>query len=410
MGLCLISKRRLILGGAIILVLALLAASRFRGKSIDAIQVKRSDLLQTVVTTGRVTSLAKVNVASQILGAVAAVRVDAGDRVIAGDLLIQLRDDEARATLEQAQATVRELTERLKQIGAVDGQVSQQKLVEAETSWQHAQKTYERVKTLHDGGITSRAELDEAIRVRDLAASTLERERLLRTNSKPQGSDIKLAEARLGQARAAADVARERLERTIIRSPGAGTVILRNVEVGDIVQPGTTLLALSRDGRTQITAQVDEKNLGMLRVGQSAVASADAYPDKTFPAKLATVVPAVDPLRGTVDVRCDVSEPPSYLVPDMTISLEIAVARHAQVLTVATEAVHDLATAPWVLVARNGRATRQEVKLGIHGSGACEVTSGLKEGDLVLPAASTLAVGTRIRARAAADNGKLRAH
>ncbi len=409
MGLSLFSKRRLILGGAIILGLAFLGTGRLRGTSVDAIQVKRSDLLQTVVTTGRVTSLAKVDLASQILGAVAAVRVDAGDRVNAGDVLIQLRDDEARAALEQARATVRELAERLKQIGAVDSQVSQQKLVEAETSWHHAQRTYDRVKTLHDGGITSRAELDEAIRVRDLTASTVERERLLRTNSKPQGSDIKLAEARLGQARAAVDVARERLERTVIRSPGAGTVILRSVEVGDIVQPGSTLLVLSRDGRTQITAQVDEKNLGMLRVGQNAVASADAYPDKTFPAKLATVVPAVDPLRGTVDVRCDVSEPPSYLVPDMTISLEIAVARHAQVLTVATEAVHDLATTPWVLVARNGRATRQNVKLGIHGSGACEVTSGLQEGDLVLAASSPLAVGARIRARSA-DNGKHRAH
>jgi HlyD family secretion protein len=155
-------------------------------------------------------------------------------------------------------------------------------------------------------------------------------------------------------------------------------------------------LVLSRHGRTQITAQVDEKNLALLQVGQSGVASADAYPDKSFPARLATVVPAVDPQRGTVEARCDVAAPPSYLVPDMTVSLEIEVARHQKVLTVPSEAVRDSATTPWVLVARDGRALRQDIALGIRGSGASEVKNGLKEGDMVLSGAAKVSPGSRI--------------
>ena len=388
--------------GALLLILAVAGVTMLLGKKVTGYPVERKDLLQTVVTTGRVTSLARVEVSSQILGTIVAVHADSGDRVKAGQLLVQLQDDEARAALEQAQAVVRELEERLKQISSVDAPVSQQRLGEAEATLRLARSAYERVQKLYDAGISSHSELDDAVRTRDVSAGLVERERLQLGNSRPQGSDIKLAEARLGQARAAVAVARDRLARTKISAPGDGTVIARKVEIGDVVQPGVALLVLSRNGRTQVTAQVDEKNLGLLRVGQSSIGSADAFPDRSFPTRLVTVVPAIDPQRGTVEARFDIAEPPSYLIPDMTVSLEIEVARHLKVLTIASEVVRDASTAPWVLVARNGRAERQNITLGIRGSGACEVKSGLKEGEMVLPGASKLAVGSRIRLQHAA--------
>lgn len=381
---------------AFLVIFIVVALVVMNGKSAVGFPVERRDLLQTVVTTGRVTSLARVEVGSQIQGLVASVRVDAGDKVRTGDVLVQLRDDEARAAMEQAQSVVRELEERLKQIRLVDGPVSLQKLGEAEATLRQAGSNFERVQKLFESGISSRAELDEAIRARDVAASTVERERLQGTNSRPQGSEVKLVEARLSQARAAVSVARERIAKTVITSPGDGTIISRKVEGGDVVMPGVPLLVLSRYGRTQITAQIDEKNLGLLRVGQKVLASADAYPDKAFPAGLATVVPAVDPQRGTVEVRCDVVEPPPYLVPDMTVSLEIEIAKHQKVLTMPAESVRDASTTPWVMVARNGRLVRQDVALGVRGSGSCEVIKGLKEGELVLPGSSKLSAGTRI--------------
>jgi HlyD family secretion protein len=389
---------------------AVLAGIQLRGKSVQGYPVERRDLLQTVVTTGRVTSLARVDVGSQVLGSVAAVYVDSGDRIKAGDVLIRLRDEEARAALEQAQAVERELAERLTQIGMVDGPVSRQRLGEAEATLRQALNSYERVKKLFDAGISSRSDQDEAVRARDVAASMVEREKLQLGNSHPQGSDSKQARARLDQARAAVDVARERLARTVIAAPGAGTVIVRKVEAGDVVQAGVPLLVLSRSGRTRITSQLDEKNLGLLRVGQMAVGSADAYPDKTFPARLATVVPAVDPQRGTFEARCDVVDAPEYLMPDMTVSLEIEVARHPKVLTIPSEIVRDAATAPWVLVAHEGKAVRRNVVLGIRGSGECEVLSGLTEGEIVLASSDKLAIGSRIRLQAASRDTKNSAH
>jgi len=408
------SFRLLIAGGVLIVAVAVLVGMQLRGKTVQGYPVERRDLLQTVVTTGRVTSLARVEVGSQVLGTVARVYVDSGDRVKAGDVLIRLRDEEARAALEQAQAVVRELEERLAQIGAIDGPVNRQKLAEAEATKRQALNAYERVKKLFDAGIASRADLDEAVRARDVAASVVEREKLQLSNSHPQGSDIKLAKARLDQARAAVAAARERLARTVITAPGDGTVIARKVESGDVVQAGGALLVLSRPGRTRITAQVDEKNLGLLRVGQAAVGSADAYPDQSFPARLTTVVPAVDPQRGTFEARCDVSDAPAYLVPDMTVSLEIEVARRPKVLTVPSETVRNASTAPWVLVAREGKAVRQNVVLGIRGNGASEITSGLKEGEMVLADSANLTAGSRISVQATtrerSPGGNPRAH
>jgi HlyD family secretion protein len=345
-------------------------------------------------------------VGSQVLGTVAVLNVDSGDRVKLGDVLIRLRNEEARAGLEQAQALVRELEERLSQIGSVDGPVNRQKLGEAEATLRQALNSYERVKKLFDGGISSRADLDEVVRARDIAASVVEREKLQLSNSHPQGSDIRQATARLAQARAAVDVAREKLARTVITAPGDGTVISRKVEAGDVVQAGVPLLVLSRSGRTQVTAQVDEKNLGLLRVGQSAVVSADAYPDKTFPARLATVVPAVDLQRGTFEIRCDVDQAPAYLVPDMTVSLEIEVARHPKVLSIPSEAVRDASTAPWVLVAREGKAVRRNIVLGIRGSGESEVTGGLTEKEVVLIDSDKVAIGSRISLREASRDAR----
>jgi len=381
----------------LLLIIAVVAAAGLRGKKVEGIPVERRDLLQTVVTTGRVTSLAQVEIGSQLLGSVSAVRVEAGDQVKSGDVLLQLRDDEVRAALNQALSFERELAERLGQIRNVDAPVSQQRLVEAEATLLQVRSSYERVRKLYDAGIYSRADLDEAVRTRDVATTLVQREKLQVGNSRPEGSDIKLAEARLAQSRSAVAAARERLARTVITAPGDGTIISRKVEVGDVVQPGSVLLVLSRNGRTQIIAQIDEKNLGLLIVGQTAVVSADAYPDRLFPARLATVIPAVDPQRGTVEARCDVAAPPDYLVPDMTVSLEIEVARHSKVLTVPSEVVRDAATTPWLLLARDGRAVRRNITLGIHGSGASEVTAGLNEGDIVIPGVSKVAVGGRIR-------------
>jgi HlyD family secretion protein len=172
------------------------------------------------------------------------------------------------------------------------------------------------------------------------------------------------------------------------------------VERGDVVQPGKTLMVLSPAGQTQLVVQIDEKNLASLRLGQPALGSADAYPDQQFRAEVVYINPAVDPERGSVEVKLAVPNPPAYLRQDMTVSVDIEVARRADTLIVAADAIHDATSgAPWVMKRSDGKVHRQAVKVGARGSGEVEILAGLQAGDQVIAASNTNVVeGKRVRA------------
>jgi HlyD family secretion protein len=214
----------------------------------------------------------------------------------------------------------------------------------------------------------------------------------------PPGSDYAVALTALAQARASADAATSRLRYATIKAPVAGILIKRNVEPGDVVQPGKTLMTLSPEGQTQLVVQIDERNLKTLRVGQPAQASADAYADRCFAAELVYINPGIDAQRGSVEVKLAVPQPPDYLRQDMTVSVDIMVASRQQALVVPLLAVHD-AEGPkaWVLKAEHGGLVRQHVLLGLRSAGMAEVVEGLAPGDLVVPVNVAPALVARAR-------------
>ena len=164
-----------------------------------------------------------------------------------------------------------------------------------------------------------------------------------------------------------------------------------------MVQPGRALLVVARDGATQLSVQPDEKNLALLRLGQAATASADAFPSRVFPARVAYIAPAVDLSRGTVEVKLDVDAPPDFLRPDMTVSVNVETGRDPQALVLPASAVRDPTTDPWVLVVQGGRTVRQAVRLGLRGDGLVQVLSGLTAGDAAVAPAAAVGAGKRVR-------------
>jgi len=175
-------------------------------------------------------------------------------------------------------------------------------------------------------------------------------------------------------------------------------VLARHVEPGTMAQPGRTLLALAAQGNTRIDAAVDEKHLRLLTPGMAAQAVADAFPGQRFDAKLYYVSPAVDPQRGTVDVRLDVPKPPAFLKPDMTVSVELLAGSKKDALVLPSSAVRDAdREKPWVLALQDGRAVRVPVRLGLRGIGSVEILEGLNEGDEVIPQTEKALPGDRVR-------------
>lgn len=391
---------RLPLVGLVLLVVAASAFFALRSDAVAVVRVEQGVLRQAVVASGRVRTPQRIEVSAQITGLVRDVAVQEGARVEPGQTLIRLDEREAQAAIAQADATVSQAEARLRQIRELGLPAAAQLLRQAEAQALQAGRQFERIRELVARGFYSQAQLDEAARTREIADSQLLAAHLQQGSQQPGGSEVELARRSLEQARASLALAEAKLAHTRLRSPHAATVLTRAVEAGDTVQPGRVLMTLAPVGATELTVQIDERNLARLRTGLRAVASADAYPDERFAATISHIAPAVDALRGSVEVRLHVPEPPAYLKHEMTVSIDIEVAHRAQALIVPADTLREAnSEQPWVMAVRDGRTQRVPVQSGLRDRNKIEILSGLAAGEALLPAAIELPAAHRVRIR-----------
>ena len=368
------------------------------GPAIVVDQAKRGTLVESVVASGHVESPFRVEISSQITGTVDEVPVEEGQKVAAGQPLVLLNARELKAAVMQALAEVDQAEARMRQLGELTLPVARQALKQAQATLLNAQQTFDRTAELSRTGFATRVALDSARRDLDVAQTQVRSAQLQVQTAGSGGSDYVTAQTQLNQVRAALDTAKSRLNYATILAPRAGTLISRNVERGAVVQPGGLLFALAPDGETQLVLQIDERNLAKLERGQTAIASADAYPDQKFAATVSFINPGVDIARASVQVKLSVPEPPPYLRQDMTVSVDIETARRDNALVLPARSIHDaLSNRPWIMGIRNGRAYQQPVRLGIRGNAQTEILEGMTEGDIAVPATAGILTGNRFR-------------
>ena len=371
----------------------------WRGPEVVTYPVVRGDVVKSVVASGHVETPYRVEIAAQVTGAVADVLVEEGQQVKAGQPLVALDPTELKAIVVQAEGALAQARARLGQLRDLTLPQAQEALKQATATLTDAEAAYRRSSQLNKSGYETLASLDAATKVVDIARTQVRSAELQVFTAGPGGSDYVLAETQVHQAEANLASANARLAYATIRAPRDGILISRTVEKGTVAQPGKVLMVLAPAGDTQLVVQIDEKNLGLLALGQSALAAAVAYPGKTFAAKLSFINPSVDLSRASIEVKLTVQDPPAFLRQDMTISVDIEVAHRSGTLVVPARVVHDPGSAaPYVLVVHEGRARSQPVTLGLRSSDRIEITEGLAEGDLVVPIASGIKAGQRLRA------------
>ncbi|BBK35333.1 permease [Allostella sp. ATCC 35155] len=368
------------------------------GPEVAVHTVVRGELVHSIVATGHVETPYRVEIGSQITGTVKDVLVEEGERVRPGQPLIVLDATELDAAVAAAEGAVAQAEARLRQMRELTRPAAEEAQKQARANLENARVAYDRAARLARSGSGTQATLDEATRALNVAQAAMRTAELQVYTSAPGGSDYVMAETQLGQARANLATARARRGYATIAAPRDGTLITRSVERGTVVQPGKALLVLAPAGDMQLVVQIDERNLSLLALGQEALASADAYPDRRFPAVLRYINPAVDIARASVEVKLQVPDPPDYLRQDMTVSVDIAVDRRPDAVVAPTRAIHDMASgSPWVLVVRDGRAQRQPVRLGLRAMDQVQILEGLAPGEAVLPLTSGVAAGQPIR-------------
>lgn len=372
---------------------------RLRGAKVTTTVAERRDLEQHIVSSGRVRVPTRVQIAAQGAGLVVAVGAVEGQRVKAGDLLVQLDDAAERAAVAQAEAAVNQAKARVDQLRRVGAIVATESLRQTQTNLERAQTELERTAKLAASGAVTVTELENARRAVEIAQAQRTAAEAQQVASAPLGADSRVALTAQLQAQAQLSAARVRLEQTKLVALQSGTVLTRSVEPGDVVQPARTLLVLAADASVQLVVQPDERNLAWIKLGQKARASADAYPQQVFEAVVSYIAPSIDPQRGSVEVRLEVANPPAFLKPDMTVSVDLTVAAKQRVLTLPSEVVRGIATeAPHVLAVENGKVVRRDVQIGIRGEGSIEITSGIDETtEVIVPDGKNLTVGARVQ-------------
>jgi HlyD family secretion protein len=394
------AHRWFILAAALLLGLGAWQGARVVfGPAIVVDQIKRGNLVETVVASGHVETPYRVEVGSQITGTVEEVLVEEGQRVTKGQPLIALEARELKAAVVQAQGAVAQAEARMRQLDELTLPSAKEALTQAQATLLNAQVTYDRTAQLAKNGYATRQALDDAQKTLDVALAQKRAAEFQVYTASSGGSDYVMAQTQLNQARANLDTAESRLGYATVTAPRDGVLITRSVERGTVAQPGKVLLVLAPAGEVQLVLQIDERNLGKLSLGQKAQASADAYPDRRFAAVVSYINPGVDISRASVQVKLTVADPPDYLRQDMTVSVDIEVASKNDTLELPVRSVHELTSGqPWVLGIKDGRAVKQPVRVGIRGNSHIEIVDGLAENDVAIPSNSGVLTGRRVRA------------
>ncbi len=384
-------------------VVMLFGIRRARGVAVDVIPVQTQALIQTVIATGRVMSPARVDIGSVITGRVARVLVEEGDHVEAGQVLIELENNELTAALRQAEANEQQARVRVATVAEVGLATATETLAQAKATLDWSENELRRYQDLLEEQVLSRARFEEVERAYRVAKSQHGAAQTQVKAQRQSGAQTREAEAKLSEAVAARELATAKLAQTQLRASAASTVLTRQVEPGDIVQPGKKLLMLATVGETRITAQIDEKNLPYLKVGETALASADAFPEAKFSAELYYIAPSVDAERGTVEVRFRIPEPPAHLRADMTLTVEVRAAHKEHAFVVPLEAVRGVTSGtPILLTVQDGKVVSQPVAIGMQAGGHIEILRGVQAGEHVVVNA-VITPGTRVRPRIIAD-------
>ena len=274
-------KRGLLLLTVACLVFGALAwglVQKMRGPVLAGYEVAARPLVQTVVATGRVAAVSRAQAGSPVTGVVVERRVQEGDVVQPGDVLAVLRADDLEAAVGEAQAALAQLQQSTRP-------QAQATLREAEARLAQAGREVRRRRELVQRQMITPEAMELAIQAETAARTAVEQAQLAVQSLAAGNPGEAAARARVASARA-------QLAKTTIRAEVAGTVLTRNAEPGDLVQPGRVLFEIARTGDTEVVVPLDEKNLDVLAIGQAAKCIADAYPARPFPATVSFIAPA----------------------------------------------------------------------------------------------------------------------
>jgi len=380
--------------GVVLLFVGGLAAFSRGGTKIDPsklAKVEKGDLAKSVVATGKVTPILKVEVKSKASGIVKNLLADYGDTVKKGQLLAQLDKVEIEAQVDQSRAALQAAEANLSSSQAdyerakVDAEGPDVPLLK---------RQYDRNIEMAKDGVVSAQALDDADRNYKMA---LNKQNVSKAQVTVLKAKIAQAQAEVAQDQANLKQLEEQLSYTDIISPLDGVVLSRDVQMGDAVSSilvlgsgATLVMTLGDTSEVYVKGKVDESDIGKVYLGQPARIKVESFKDKTFYGKVTKISPmGVEKDNVTTfEVRVSINNPGGELKAEMTANAEIILEEHKNVLQIPEGAIlYDKDKKASVEIpdakAKDGKK-KLAVNIGISNGAKTELLSGLNEGDQVV--------------------------
>jgi HlyD family secretion protein len=382
-------------GLAVVLLVAGFGLVRMaKGSTIDAnrlAKVTRGDVARSVIATGKIQPITKVEVKSKASGIVQKLYVDINDRVKKGQELAQLDQQEIG---DQVDAQRAQLASAEANVTTYEANIEQDKVNAAAPDLPMYKATLDRNLEMQKEGIVSRQTLDDANR--DYLAALTKRD-AAKAQIGVDTAKLKQARAQVLQSQASLKQLEEQLAYTTIVAPMDGVILSRDVEMGDAVSSilvlGSTATLVMTEGDTSevyVQGKVDEADIAHVYLGQPARIKVESFRDRLFYGKVTKIAPmGVEKDNVTTfEVRVSINNPGGELKANMTANAEILLDEHKGVLTVPENAVmYDGQKNASVQIPDRGQkdgARKVPVTVGLSNGSVTEVLSGLKEGDQVV--------------------------
>jgi len=385
------SKRlMLILAGAAVAVILLAAFASLRGNEVPvrADSVLRENIANSIATNGKVRPVDNFEAHAPAATTVRRVLVNEGDRVKAGQLLLQLDDAEARTEAAKSLARLKAAQAELHSIeaGGTHEEVltTQSDLVKAHAELEAAQRNLAVMQQLEQHGAASPAEVEDAHNRVKLAQAEVN---LLHQKETSRYSRPEIAKVQAGQeeAETAYQAAQETLGLSNVRAPRDGMVYSLPVRAGSFVNSGDLLVQVADLRTVQVVGYVDEPEIGRLARGLKVTVTWDALPGRAWQGTVTRVPTTVSQLgtRSVGDIICTVDNSDLKLLPNINVNVAIATVQDNNVLTIAREAVRQDDGKQYVFEVVNGELKRRNITTSVSNPTRIEITSGLSDNALV---------------------------
>jgi multidrug efflux pump subunit AcrA (membrane-fusion protein) len=390
----------------VLTVIAVMAAAceRKQPSAIDKSEVSRGAKVETMKlasiddyyeAVGTVRSRTSSVLSSKVVGAVTALQVREGDRVRAGQVVVEVDSRDAAAQLQKAQAGLREAQDSLVEVNrAIAGAEAANAAADANEAL--AGSTYNRYKTLLDRKSVSPQEYDEVQTRQKAAAAEAARARAMLRQLEARRNQ---AEARIEQAKADIANAQVYLSYARIASPINGIVTARRVDPGYTATPGAPLVTVEDDSRYRLEAVVEESEIGKIRIGDTVQVRVDALGAESLACRVGEITPASDPASRSYIVKVDIGAVAGgRLLRSGMYGKALFVSGQRQAITVPSSAlIHRGQLVGVYTVDASGTVLFRLIKTGKLYGDRIEVLSGLDDGDrIVVEGVEAVAEGNRV--------------